>query len=542
MTWRTAEAIGYLRSVSDNPLAFDGLIPYGQLSVEKVPEYGRKEAFGPGTFKNSVEYWMQRSDGAKMPYRPAHKERPNGTIQWLRDEQEGVAFRLQLRDTPAGHEHAEDIRSGLNGISPEFMPQVDPMVRDGFVVHREAKLYGIAGSASPAYDGARLSLRDMEEPVTKETPEPEPQPEPEPPTEPEAMNRDTAEPAPVRTAEATKLEREQVQSIARGSAFVTRPEAVYGPQSGQSYFRDMFNSHDGAAQERLQRHNGLLRDQVQLMERAGDVISSEIPGAFPNEYLPGLLVPRILKGRPMGGFFDRQVITDANPKIYPKVTTSTTVAVQSAESANPAASDLATTATTVTPLLYGGVTDVSRQVLDGASPGIDTMLMQDLTEAYAQASETVIKTAVEAGATAASTAITLATPFAGTIGNIIEYFGDYFLPAQGVFFPPALYAVLLAQNDTTGRPLVPFLNPINSQGNVQDGASGAMLMSASVFLSYASTVNVVVTARQDSFVILESALAQFRFDQPVGPAAVRIGIWAYLGIGARKGSNKVTAA
>ena len=39
-----------------------------------------------------------------------------------------------------------------------------------------------------------------------------------------------------------------------------------------------------------------------------------------------------------------------------------------------------------------------------------------------------------------------------------------------------------------------------------------------------------------------SRIAQFSYDQVVGPQAIRIGIWAYLVVGARLGSLKVTAA
>jgi HK97 family phage prohead protease len=536
MSWRQTDAVSTIRQVPDQPRAVEGIaIPYGVVSLNT--DIGA-EAFAPGSFRDSVNHWMGRQDGARMAFRPAHRERPIGTIQSLEDTPVGVQFRASIFDSPAGDQYLAEVSAGLNGVSVEFGPGSVPSrrLRDGTMLHREAKLHAIAGSISPAYDGARVSVRDMEdEPVTedqietRETPAPDPEPE-IPQTDAKSAARSAAEAATVRDI--------------RPQSTISRAEAVYGPRSGQSFFSDMIamGQGNGEAAERQGRHQQLLTDQAALYERAGDVVASEIPGAYPNEYLPGLLLPRLLKGRPMGGFFTRVAIDDAQPKIYPKVTTSTTVAVQSAEGANPAASDLATTAVTVTPLLYGGHTLVSRQVLDGASPSIDQMLMTDLLEAYSQSSETVIKTAVEAGAATAGTAITAATPFAGCLGNVIEYQGDFFNPAQGQFIPPALYAVLLAQSDGSSRPLLPFLGPMNSAGTVQAGATGANLLGADVLLSWASTTNVVVTARRDDFVIFESSIAQFRYDQPSGPSAVDIGIWAYLVVGARRGGNKITAA
>jgi hypothetical protein len=327
-------------------------------------------------------------------------------------------------------------------------------------------------------------------------------------------------------------------------ARVSQPPAVYGPGTGQSFLRDLSLAYSGdaGASERQGRHNAQNADIALQIERAGDVVSSEIPGGYPNDYLPGLLTPRILKGRPMGGFYDRVAISDATPKIFPKVTTSTTVAVQSAEGTNPAASDLATTAVTATPLLYGAETVVSRQVLDGGSPAAQNMILQDMIEAYAQASETVIKTAVEAGATASGSAITAATPYAGLQANVVAYQATRFKPATGQFVPPALYTVALAQADTTGRPFYTYINPVNAQATVEAGGASGNILGAVEYLSWASTANVVVTGRPEDYVIFESSIARFSYDAVTGPAGVRIGIWAYLVVGARLGSLKVTAA
>jgi hypothetical protein len=226
------------------------------------------------------------------------------------------------------------------------------------------------------------------------------------------------------------------------------------------------------------------------------------------------------------------------------VTTSTTVAVQSAEGVNPAASDFATTAVTVTPLIYGAETVVSRQALDGSNPAAEAMVMQDMMEAYAQASEAIIVAAVEAGSTASGTAITAATPFAGLLGNIVKYASTRFNPAQGQFVPAALFAVAATQLSAgDGRPLIPAINPVNADGQLS-GQLGYSMLGAAGAMSYGSTVNVVVTARKSDFVIFESPIARFSYDAVTGPAGVRIGLWAYLGVGVRNvgGSLKVTAA
>lgn len=596
MSWRTSETLTTVRRSADDPRTIEGIaLPYGvvsgQVDLDGTGRIGREVHF-PGAARASVEHWMGRQDGARMPFRARHGERPIGTVHSLADTPEGVAFRARIMQSPAGDAYLAEVAEGLNGVSVEFGPGSVPSgrMRDGTVVHRETRLHAIAGSDMPAFDGARVAIRDMdpgppEEATTDETTAPpsggptdtggdttmtetaaiDPQepaaqdaadvpaaavpapPAAPPPAEP-AMARDAA-PAPA-TTESPQLVRDAVERALVSMGYASRPisitsqPGVYGRESGQSFLRDLRDARQGSteAMERQARHSRQLADIALHAERAGELIQSEIPGALPNEYMPGLLTPRILKGRPMGSFFERIPISDSRPRVFAKVTTSGSVAVQSAEGAALTATDIATTAVTATPLMYGTYIDVSRQVLDSADPSAERIVMQDLVEAYAQASETVIKTAVEAGSTASGVAVTAATPYAGIQANIVNYYGVRFGRATGAFVPAALYAVLLAQGDTTGRPLIPMLGAMNSNATAMEGGIQANILGADVFLSYASTANVNVFARPSDFVIFESSVATFSYDQVVGPQAVRIGLWAYLVVGARLGSLKVTAA
>jgi hypothetical protein len=372
------------------------------------------------------------------------------------------------------------------------------------------------------------------------------------------------------------MERAAIGRVGRSPAYVTRPEPIYGPGTDHSFFRDGFILSQGPgmyrrefrdAEDRLNRHYAMLDDidmaiqrrvAVDLqqgndghIERAGDVLSSEIPGAYPNDYLPGLIVNRVLKQRPMAGFYQRFPITDGRPRIYPVVSTSTTAAAQGAEGSNPAASDLATTATTITPVFLGAETKVSRQVLDGADPSTDVMLQTDLTEAYMQASEALVRAAVEAGSTASGVTLTAATPQAGLVDLILNYLGNVFLPAEGLFLPTlTLYGSWAKQADTTGRLLASFVNPMNSASTVEPGLVGGALEGVPIISSWSSTAGagagvggVAVTGRKADFAILESNVVNFSYDQGAeAPSAIRIGLWAYLITGVRRGSRKATGA
>lgn len=130
MTWHTTEALGSVREVQGEPRTIEGIaVPYGVVSGET--ELG-KEAFAPGSFRDSVQHWMTRADGARMAFRPAHKMPPVGTVRSLEDTPAGVKFTAVIRDTPAGDEYLADVRDGLNGISIEAgLPRESKRMRDG---------------------------------------------------------------------------------------------------------------------------------------------------------------------------------------------------------------------------------------------------------------------------------------------------------------------------------------------------------------------------------------------------------------------------
>jgi phage head maturation protease len=546
--------------------AVDGIEP-GRVTLESLPHAGQS---------------YNTHEGATLVGRATQAD--------ITDEHLHMAFRVAR--TRAGDELLELARAGvLTELSAAFRPIEQRTRPDGVVERTRIDVRRVAAVERGAYQAPITAVRAAQEasmPGTtgaaaaadQDTAEDEGQAATPPPAEDKRPNR-TRVTVDVERAqeerERAAAERGTVAELSRGAGTsrpgmtITRGEAVYGPDSEHFFLRDQFRASQGdwEAGQRVQRHAGLLQETAvaleraaawdwttgelnrshtarggPLLSRAGDVLSSEIPGAYPTDFVPGLLTPRIFKGRPMGSFYDRFPISDARVRQFPKVTTSTAVAVQSAEGAALGSTDFATTAVNVTPLMYGAYTDVSRQSIDGADPAAQAMLLQDLNEAYAQASETVIKTAVEAGSTASGVAITAATPYAGTLANVINYYAVRFRGATGAFIPSALFPVLAAQGDTTGRPFLPMIGAVNSDGSTlaDDVELALAVLTARSKLSYASTVNVNVFGRTTDFVTFESSIASFSFDQVVGPQAVRIGIWAYLVVGARLGSLKVTAA
>ena len=287
MSWEWTEALTTLHAVDDGRALEGIIVPYGVATADD-----RRHMFAPGAFADSVAHWMSRTDGARIAFRPEHSARPIGTAPQLRDTPDGVWARIELMDSADAASYSREVAAGLNGVSIEAGNFAGAKrMRDGTVVYQKAALHAIAGSVTPAYDGARVALHDLEdEPVSDPIPEPAPVPAPEPEPAPSPVVANQARAA---------FEAEALRTYA--PARMTRPEFYYGPGREHGILSDGWAAQHGDAEayERQERHYAMLTD-VATETYAGDVLSSEIVGAYPNEYLGGLFTPRILKGRPMG--------------------------------------------------------------------------------------------------------------------------------------------------------------------------------------------------------------------------------------------------
>jgi hypothetical protein len=144
----------------------------------------------------------------------------------------------------------------------------------------------------------------------------------------------------------------------------------------QSYFRDMLHAAqgDGEAGGRQARHRAIVADLAdQLARRAVD--ASQLGGAFPTAYAPDQYVPDVTYGGPFQNFFAETPIASPNPIILPAFGTVTgDTRVQSAQNAAMPNVDITTDPVTITPKSIGGESIVSRQAVDGASPGTDVII------------------------------------------------------------------------------------------------------------------------------------------------------------------------
>jgi hypothetical protein len=301
---------------------------------------------------------------------------------------------------------------------------------------------------------------------------------------------------------------------------------------------------DSEAVQRLHRHKALVTDLAGQMDRATD--SSDLAGAYPTTYYPDLYVADVAYNGPLSAFFATTTITAPNPISLPTFAGATgDTDVQTAENLPVANVDIATGPLALTPKTIGGESIVSRQAVDGASPGTDVIIGNQLREMLMRDTEREIALVLEALPTSGAIPDTAGTAGAGADlhNGIASILGAYYagsaaggagarmLPAEAVFVNATDWGNLVGATDASGRALLSYVNPQNALG--QQGAAGfqsAVIGGVPVTPAWAllADTNEVVARRNDARQ-WKSAVLDIRLIEREGPQSIVFAIWQYFG-------------
>ena len=562
---------------SDNPAPsrIEGrAIPYG-VDI-RVP--GGRERFRKGAFAEQIR---QVEGGERLAFLNRHGADGGVTvavIDHLEERDDGLYFGANIIQVREAEHTVSQISSGVTGVSAEFIPG-KTLPKGDLTEHISGvRLAAIAASYAPAYVGARANLRDTRRVTTVPNLSVDALKERRSSIDAEAQtirtvaeteNRDlstedrdalarldgraTNIDSLIESAELESKRRDaERQSLPQkpvGSpAVVTRAETVYGPSSGRSFFHDLeaaTKNRDSEAIARMGRHRALVTDIAsQIESRAID--SSEIAGAYPTAYYPDLYVPDIAYTGPLTAFFATTPITSPNPIIVPTFASVTgDTDVQTAENAALASVEVATAPKTLTPKTIGGETVVSRQAVDGASPGADVIISSQLRELLMRDTEREIALVLEAIAAPTVIPDTAGTPGAGNdlhkgfAAAIGTYYagaaaggaGARMLPPEGIFVNSKSWGDLIAGVDSSGRSLLAYVNPVNALGQVsgpafQKGVIGGVVIEPAWALL--NNVNQIIARRNDARQ-WKSAVLDIRLVEREGPQSIVFAIWQYFG-------------
>lgn len=559
-----------VREVDGKPARFEGLaLPYG-VTIG-VP--GGKERFVKGAFRQSAQ---DINTGARIAYLNRHGMDggiPVGTIDALEERDEGLYFGGEFLDVPEVAHSRSQIQSGLSGVSVEFVPGKSRR-KDGVTEYFDGvRLAAIAGSYAPAYREARVALRNVSHSqigrgkvalltenalVERRSTVAEQVAAIRSLAETEDRSLDNSEQEEIShlerrlsnvdiliadaKAEAQRrdAERRAIPSRAVSGIVITRSEPIYGPHTGHSFFADLVAARrDSAAAERMSRHKALVHDIARQIENRTMEVA-EIPGAYPTQNMPDLYVSDLAYSGPFSRFFATTSVNSANPIMVPVFAPVTgDTGFQTAENAPLPTVEMTTAPLTLTPAAAGGETVVSRQLIDGANPGVDVIIGSELRELLMRDIERAIYAVLSALTNKYTIADTAGTGASQSGRDLVKginaALADYYavtrlLPAEGVFTSTNDWSNLVAGEDTTGRPIMPFINPMNSVGTLSGaGYQQGMIGGTPIEPAWAITNQTYgFIARRNDARQFKSTVLEFRFDEKLGPQSIVFAIWQYF--------------
>lgn len=517
----------------ENTRTLTGLaVPYGPA--------GNGWTFAPGSLS-----W---SDTSRVKLAVNHDySKIVGVATDLRDTPDGLIASFRLPNTDAADKAIADVKAGLlDGLSvgveiTDYTPgNMDTGTPDTITAAtlREVSLTGV-----PAFDDARVTALAAQYGSTTTNQE-------------DRRMAPTDQAAPAATADAPV----SVNMEATPDAFAAAPPApapadtvpfhapartgreespyIFGAKG--AYLRDLFALKNGTATDqqradmaRWEAMNADFRRKLSTFAAGDPLLKPGTAGQlWQNGYRPDLLVGELDLGRPICSVFQKVTIDNNNPFMIP--TFSQTDGVVAAHTPGTAGTDAAVItvgSVTVTPSGYSGFIDVGRELIDAGSPQIDSMLLDSIGLHYRNIVEGVAKTALEtagnatADASAPTTGATLLTALLQHQSTIVTSFGS---GADAHLVATDAYNAGVKAVDTTGRQLFPYAGATNAAGTTGTAGSTLSVNGVPVIPSALMTAKKIHTVKRDAFLVAESPLLTFNFDQVNGPGMVRLAAFGYF--------------
>lgn len=213
-----------------------------------------------------------------------------------------------------------------------------------------------------------------------------------------------------------------------------------------------------------------------------------------------------------------------------------------AEGVNSTETDPSYNLLTVTPKTIMGYSEVSRQMLDASNPAVDSLIWDDLIGDFYDNCELELIAALNAQAGVNAITVSAGTSSTTDLFNqraglldAIATISDSSAGDPDIFVSrTGRWTTYLKFQDTTGRPVV-LAQRYNPQNAVGDGGLTqafsnpiqGSLESLVVVTSPSVGASTGFVLNSQEVVVSISPPMQFRFDEPAGPALIRIGVWGY---------------
>lgn len=485
-------------------------LPYGVSIV--APETGAIERWAPGAFRAEAGRWRARGDGARLPLLNRHGGEVVGTIEELLDTPAALRFRGELLETAAARDYAAQVEAGANGISVEYdLSSRGRRLSSGGTEYTEGRLFAIAGSHAPAYDGARVALRNRGGGAAM------------PP-------RNTTGPADYLEVLRGRLEQLRTQRDGIGAIAEAEGRELTDSELQQIDAMDATESRIEATLERAEEERDRRQAEagaaarandagapVAVIERAARGGTTEAQGtaadAFrawtgPGAWLRDLaaartgntearnrveralvnvttgvapgVIPAPIVGPIIGGFATRRPLVaasspipigDAGMSVIRPILTGGDVDEQVTQKTQVASTAMAIDPITTPLKTYAGGVDVAWQLIERSSPAALDAIFRRLGNRYARRTEIVAAAAFVAGTTVAPIVTTAGLTAAKVVAALVQASAVIAADDDVDTFPDTVYMSLatwqtvMGLTDSTGRPLFPTTGGVNALGS-----------------------------------------------------------------------------
>jgi hypothetical protein len=445
----------------------------------------------------------------------------------IESNEQGIDATFKIANTTAGTDALVEAAEGLrDGFSVEVYFDEYETLKDGTVRIIKGEMTGVALTSEPAIRSARVAevaATEGDEEISDSTIEPDATP-----TEKDDEVEQTVTPAEaVETVEAAQSVTANAKPAVGG--WTSKPRLEF---TAAKYLENTIRASLGEESAR------------QYVAAADD--TTDNAGLVPTRQLTEVINGLANNTRSAIDAISRGVLPDAGMSFeIPKITTMPTVA-ETAEAGTPSETDQASSFLSVTVKKYAGQQTFSVELLDRTSPLFFNELLNNMSAAYAKATDLAVYTALASGATADATTLTTYPTAAELLGFVSRGAASVYSNTQGfatnILANTSQWANLMTLNDS-GRPIYMASNPSNSGGVVRPDSIRGNVAGLDLFVT-ANVPSANDTDKDDSMLIInpsaytwyESPTYRLRADV-IASGQIAVSVYGYGAIATKIGAG-----
>jgi HK97 family phage prohead protease len=444
-------------------------------------------------------------------------KKPVGRMTAAETREDGIYATFKLSRSTGGNDAmimaSEGLVSGLS-IGAEILASKPS--RQGHTVVTSAKLKEVSLVTEPAFKSAQILEIAAEEVIPVEENQP---------TESETV---AVENTP--TVEATPVEAAAVEAsapVVKAMSY-TKPRINLAPEV---YLENTVRAQFGDESAR------------QYLLAASDTNTTDVAGLVPTRQLTEIINGKTTATRGTIDAISTGTLPDAGMKFQiPRVKVAPTVEVEP-EGAAFSDTQVEIEYLDVDVKKFAGMQLFDVEVLDRTSPAFFAELQTLMADAYAKSTDAYVFNEIQAGGTADTTLVTL--PWDGEtlsafVGRAAEsIYTNTFKFATGMVVSPKQWSNLIALSDTTKRPILTAVSPMNSMGTVGAASLRGNVLGLDLYVDYnigGEGDDSIIVVNRDSYTWYESPRLQLRADK-VGTGKVEVGYYGYGAVATKIGAG-----